>query len=61
MPEPTSKLAAFLAELKRRRVFRMAIVYAGVTFVIIQIIDGSFPAMHIPEWVATLVVTLLLL
>ncbi|MCH7521424.1 MAG: hypothetical protein IIB42_06990, partial [Candidatus Marinimicrobia bacterium] len=48
MPEPTSKLAAFLAELKRRRVFRMAIVYAGVTFVIIQIIDGSFPAMHIP-------------
>ena len=61
MPEPTSKLAAFLAELKRRRVFRVAIVYAGVTFVIIQIIDGAFPAMHIPDWVGSLVVTLLLL
>ena len=61
MPEPTAKLAAFLAELKRRRVFRVAIVYAGVTFVIIQIIDGAFPAMHIPDWVGSLVVTLLLL
>lgn len=35
-------LANFLAELKRRRVFRMAVVYAGVAFIIIQIIDGAF-------------------
>ncbi|MCH8838149.1 MAG: hypothetical protein IIA60_10195, partial [Candidatus Marinimicrobia bacterium] len=43
-----SRIGAFLSELKRRRVFRVAAVYAGVTFVIIQIIDGAFPAMHIP-------------
>ena len=56
-----SRIGTFLLELKRRRVFRVAAVYAGVTFVIIQIIDGAFPAMHIPDWVGSLVVTLLLL
>ncbi len=30
MPDPASRLAAFLAELQRRRVFRVAVVYAGV-------------------------------
>ena len=56
-----SRIGTFLSELRRRRVFRVAAVYAGVTFVIIQIIDGAFPAMHIPDWVGSLVVTLLLL
>ena len=56
-----SRIGLFLSELKRRRVFRVAAVYAGVTFIIIQIIDGAFPAMHIPDWVGSLVVTLLLL
>ncbi len=37
-----SKLAAFIAELRQRRVFRVAIVYAGVAFIVIQIIDGAF-------------------
>ncbi len=75
MSADTSRLSAFLSELKRRRVFRVAVVYAGVTFivfwvavvyagvafVIIQIIDGAFPTMHIPDWVGSLVVILLLL
>ena len=56
-----SRIGTFLSELRRRRVFRVAAVYAGVTFVIIQIIDGAFPAMHIPDWVGSLVVSLLLL
>ncbi len=30
MPDPASRLSAFLTELKRRRVFRVAVVYAGV-------------------------------
>ncbi len=54
-------LSAFLSELKRRRVFRVAVVYAGVTFIIIQIVDGAFPALHIPEWVGSLVIILMLL
>ena len=61
MPETTSNLAAFVAELRRRRVFRVAAVYAGVAFVIIQIIDGAFGYLRIPEWVGTTVIVLVLL
>ena len=39
MPQQ-SKLSSFIPELKRRRVFRVAAVYGGVAFVIIQIIDA---------------------
>jgi len=53
-------LAEFLAELKRRRVFRVAVVYAGVAFIIIQIIDGAFDYLPIPDWVGTAIIVLLL-
>lgn len=42
MPDPPSRLAAIIAEIRQRRVFRVAIVYAGVAFIIFQIIDGAF-------------------
>ncbi len=42
MSDPTSRLSTFLAELKRRRMFRVAVVYAGVAFIIFQIIDAVF-------------------
>ena len=41
MPSP---LSAFIAELRRRRVFRVAAFYGGVAFVIIQIIEGAAEA-----------------
>ena len=40
-------LAAFIAELKRRRVFRVAVVYAGVAFIVFQVADFTFPALHL--------------
>jgi len=52
MPDPPSRLAAFLAELKRRRVFRVAIVYAGVAFIICQIVDATFDYLPIPDYLA---------
>jgi len=61
MPDPTSRLADFLTELRRRRVFRVAVVYAGVAFIIIQIIDGAFDYLRIPEWVGTTIIVLLVL
>ena len=61
MPDPPSKLAAFLSELKRRRVFRVAIVYAGVAFVIFQIIDSTFDLFDIPDWVGRFLVIALVL
>jgi len=61
MSEPSSRFAAFIAELRRRRVFRVAIVYAGVAFIIFQIVDATFEPLHIPDWVSGLVIILLLL
>ena len=54
-------LAIFLAELKRRRVFRVAVVYAGVAFIVFQAADFAFPALHVPDWFSSAVVVLLIL
>ena len=61
MSDPPSRLAAFLAELKHRRVFRVAVVYAGVAFILVQIVDGTFDPMGIPVWVSRLIILLLVL
>ena len=58
MPSP---LSAFFAELRRRRVVRAAAFYGGIAFVIIQIIDGAFSYLHIPEWFGTAIIILLLI
>jgi len=56
-----SRTRQLLQELKRRRVFRVATVYAAVAFVIWQAADFALPALRVPEWVPTLVVVLTLL
>ncbi len=58
MPSP---LTNFIAELRRRRVFRVAVVYAGVAFIIFQIVDATFEPLHLPDWLSTAVVVLLLI
>jgi tetratricopeptide (TPR) repeat protein len=54
-------LQRFFDELKRRKVFRVAGVYAVVAFVVVQVADIVFPALHLPAWAVTLVVALALL
>jgi serine/threonine-protein kinase len=39
----------FFAELKRRKVFRVAAVYGAVAFVVLQVADILVPALHLPE------------
>jgi TolB-like protein len=51
-------MGSFLDELKRRRVYRVAIVYAAVAFVIWQAAEIAVPALQLPEWALTLVVLL---
>jgi tetratricopeptide (TPR) repeat protein len=51
----------FLAELKRRRVYRVAVVYAAVAFVIWQAAEIAFPALRLPGWMLTAVVVLTLI
>ena len=59
MPQQ-SGLSSFITELKRRRVFRVAAVYGGMAFVVVQIVDGAFDYLHIPEWFGTAIIVLVL-
>jgi TolB-like protein/Tfp pilus assembly protein PilF len=58
---PASKLGSFLAELKRRKVYRVAVVYAVVAFVIWQAAEIAFPSLHLPDWTLTFVVVMALI
>jgi serine/threonine-protein kinase len=51
----------FFAELKRRHVFRIAAVYGGVGFVIVQAADVFVPALHLPPWILSAVAVLVVL
>jgi serine/threonine-protein kinase len=46
----------FLAELKRRHVYRVAIAYGVVAWLLIQVATQVFPSFEIPNWVVRLVV-----
>jgi hypothetical protein len=51
-------MATLLGELSRRKVFRVAAVYAATAFVVWQAADIAFPALHLPGWTVTAVVAL---
>ena len=47
----------FFAELKRRNVYKIAVAYAVVGWLVIQIASTILPTFHAPEWVVqTLIV-----
>ena len=54
-------LKRFVTELKRRNVYRVAVAYAVVAWLLIQIATQTFPLFGIPNWAARLVVLFLLL
>jgi zinc transporter ZupT len=51
---------AFLRELRRRHVFRVAVAYAVVGWLLIQIATQVFPFFNIPNWSVRLLVLLVL-
>ena len=51
----------FLGELQRRNVYRVAVTYAVVSWVLIQIATQVFPFFDIPIWAVRVVVLLLVL
>ena len=59
--EGTGHFAEFIAELRRRRVIRVALVYMVAAWVIMQVAQTTFPALLLPDWSVTLVVILLVL
>jgi TolB-like protein len=51
---------SFFQELKRRNVFRVAIVFAITAWLILQIVDVVLPMLGLPEWVGKFVLLLLI-
>jgi TolB-like protein/Tfp pilus assembly protein PilF len=51
----------FVAEIKRRNVFRVGIAYAIVGWLLVQIAATVFPILQMPEWTVAFVTMLLVL
>src|SRR5213594_2698736 len=50
---------SFLSELKRRNVYKVAVAYAVIGWVIAQIATQIFPFLEIPNWIVRLVIVLI--
>ncbi len=51
----------FFAELKRRNVYKVAVAYAVLAWLLIQVATQVFPFFEIPNWAVRLVVLLLII
>src|SRR6266699_2382408 len=54
-------LRNFFAELKRRNVYKVAIAYAVVAWLLMQIATQVFPFLEIPNWAIRLVIMLIVI
>jgi TolB-like protein len=59
MPSENSK--SFFAELKRRNVYKVAVAYAVVGWLVMQVASTVVPALHLPDVITTAVVVLIFL
>ena len=50
------KSGNFFAELKRRNVYKVAVAYAVVGWLLVQVATQVFPFFEIPNWTVRLVV-----
>jgi TolB-like protein/tetratricopeptide (TPR) repeat protein len=55
------KIDNFFAELKRRNVYKVAVAYAVVGWLVVQISSTVLPTFHAPEWVVQMLVVLVAL
>src|SRR5437016_2709636 len=53
-----SEKPSFFSELKRRNVYKVAVAYAIVGWLLVQIATQVFPFLEIPNWVVRLVIAL---
>jgi hypothetical protein len=50
---------SFLGEIKRRRVFQVAAVYAVVAWLLVQVVTSVEEPLNLPDWVDAFVIVLL--
>ena len=53
-------LPRFLAELKHRNVYRAAVVYAAVGWMLLEAADVILPRLGLPDWTVNFVLALVL-
>src|SRR5205814_488831 len=53
--------SGFFEEVKRRKVYRVAVAYVVVAGGMIQLASAAFPAWELPNWTLRLVIVLLLI
>jgi adenylate cyclase len=51
----------FLAELRQRNVFKVAVVYLAAAWLLVQVVNIMFPTFGLPPWSMTLVASLLII
>src|SRR6266481_3819972 len=51
----------FLAELKRRNVYKVAVAYAVFGWLSVQVATQVFPFLEIPNWIVRLVIALVVI
>ena len=51
-----SDKASFFSELKRRNVYKVAVAYAVVGWLLVQVATQVFPFFEIPSWAVRLIV-----
>ena len=56
-----SEKPSFFAELKRRNVYKVAVAYAVVGWLLVQVATQVFPFLEIPNWVVRLVIALVMI
>jgi adenylate cyclase len=62
MPDPRDRrLHTLIGELKRRRIFRVAVGYAAVAFATVSIASDFLPALRLPDWTVTFVAFVMVL
>ncbi len=61
MADSAGRLRAFLAELKRRKVYQVAAVYVVVAITGLELVDLVIPASRLPDWADELFLGLALL
>src|SRR5881409_3110009 len=61
LSQQMSEKPSFFAELKRRNVYKVAVAYAVVGWLLVQVATQVFPFFDIPNWAVRLVVLLLII
>ena len=58
---PWVEMSNFFTELKRRNVYKVAIMYAVVGWLLVQVATQVFPFFEVPNWAVRLVVLLIII